>query len=115
MIEISRLPWWRLAVLSVGGKKRNKRLLRKLSGWNLTLAGRKEILPALNLSETHLELLIRLAGLSDGWHPCEVNSESKDDGLERLAGLGLLFLVWPGKKICLSDAGRFLLSLTASD
>lgn len=115
VIEISRLPWRRLAALSVGGKKRNKRLLEKLGDWNLSLAGRHEILSALNLSEAHLDLLIRLAGLSDGWRPCRSSSESIDDGLEKLAGLGLLFLAWPGRKIRLSDAGRFLLSLTASD
>lgn len=142
IIRIGSLPWWRLAFMSVGGKNRNKKLLAKLSALNLALAGRAEILSRLGLTEKSLDILFNLASCPEGWQPCAIRQDIKCE-VERLAALGLVFLAWPSGpraepgtapaltlsqqlqppaclsrslsfKISLSDAGRFLLSLSAS-
>ena len=120
-IRIGQLPWWRLAFLSMGGKKRNKSLLTKLSAFNLALTGRAALLADLSLTEESMNLLSTLASLPEAWYPCVKDIEidastgaSRRYEVERLAELGLVFLAWPAGKIRLSDAGRFLLSLSAS-
>lgn len=114
IIEIGPTAWWRLALCSVGGKKRNKSLLTALSGYNLALTGRPALLAAVNIDESALNLLADLATLPEGWFSFCVNKTAGAD-VRRLADLGLVFLSWPGGKIHLSDAGRFLLSLSASE
>lgn len=141
-IRIGSLPWWRLTFMSVGGKNRNKKLLAKLCALNLALAGRAEIFSRLGLTEKSLDVLLDLASRSEGWQLCAIQRDLMYE-VERLAALGLVFLAWPSGpraepgtapaltlsqqlqppdcssrrfsfKISLSDAGRFLLSLSAS-
>lgn len=128
--------------MSLGGKKKNKNLLAKLSALNLALAGRAEILSRLGLAEKSLDVLRILASCSEGWQPCAVQRDVKYE-VERLAALGLVLLARPSGprpgpgtapaltlsqqfqpacglnrhlsfNISISDAGRFLLSLSDS-
>lgn len=113
IVKIGPLPWRLQAAWSIGGKKKNKRLLARLAELNLKAPGPDELLAALDLSREDLDLLKRLAALKDAWHSYEVKPDGKEKEIETPARLGLVLLAWPGRKIRLSDAGRFLLSLTA--
>lgn len=111
-LEIGRPAWWRLGLLAPGGKKRNKELMIRLAGFNLAQAGRDEILAALDLTPADLEPLKLLADSGGGWRPVKIK-RGLDFDLSRLAAPGLVLLKWPRGEVSLSDAGRFLLSLTA--
>ena len=113
-IKIKKIFFLRLMLLSRGGKDRNKALMKHLAAWNLEMWPTRDISSALGLDSHDLDLLEELAHLEDGWHPYESASEGVVGNPERLAGLGLIRLKWRPRRICLTDAGRFLLVLTAA-
>jgi|GEM_PF-6680729 len=101
--------WLRLAR---NGKKRNKELLEKLSEWDKNLQPTGQSGPVPVLSPSDLSFLRELAQYQDGWHHFVFSEEPKPWNHERLASLGLIQLACPLKKISLTDAGRFLLTLS---
>lgn len=98
--------------LSRGGKQRNKHLLRQLAEWDKNLQPAGQPGPASFLSPDDLGLLRLLAQKLDGWHPFVFSEALKPWDQERLAALGLIRLAFPLKRVSLTDAGRFLLTLT---
>lgn len=98
--------------LSRGGKQKNKKLLLQLAEWNKTLQPADKLGPALALNPEDLTLLEDLARRADGWHNFVFSEITKPWNQERLADLGLIRLYCPLKKVSLTDAGRFLLTLS---
>jgi hypothetical protein len=98
--------------LSRGGKQRNKKLLEQLAEWDKNLQPAEQLGPALALSPDDLTFLNDLALRLDGWHRFVFSELPKPWNHEHLAALGLIRLACPSKKISLTDAGRFLLTLT---
>lgn len=98
--------------LSRGGKQRNKKLLEQLGEWDKNLQPSAHLGPALALSPGDLAFLDDLGRRLDGWHSFVFSELPKPWDQEHLAALGLIRLSCPAKKISLTDAGRFLLTLT---
>lgn len=98
--------------LSRGGKQKNKKLLEQLSEWDKSLQPSDKLGPALALNQEDLALLDVLGQRLDGWHRFVFSEVAKPWNQERLAELGLIRLIFPLKKISLTDAGRFLLTLS---
>lgn len=113
-IIIPEMKSWQRLTLSRVGNGRNKRLMKRLAKWNRELRSPEDIRAALELTDFDLSFLQYLSRRPDGWHPFDTAPEAPID-LERLAGLGLIRLAWPAKRLSLADAGRFLLVLTAID
>ncbi len=111
-IIIPEMKSWRRLTLSRTGNGLNKRLMKRLADWNRELRPPADIHAALELTDLDLSFLEYLARRPDGWLPFDTVPEAPVD-LERLAGLGLVRLGWPARRIRLTDAGRFLLVLTA--
>lgn len=99
--------------LTRNGKKRNKELLEKLAEWDKNLQPTGQSNPASVLSQADLSLLNELAQHQDGWHRFVFSEVPKPWDHERLASMGLIQLTCPWKKISLTDAGRFLLTLSS--
>ena len=115
IVKINKISFWRLLVLSRGGKKRNKRLLARLAAANLTLRTAREINAELGSTPEDLAFLDSLAGRPGRWHDYGFSETPQPGNQARLAELGLIFLSRRPGKIYLSDAGRFLLSLSSLD
>lgn len=98
--------------LSRDGKQKNKQLLQQLAEWDKTLQPADKLGPTLALSQDDLEFLGELGRRPDGWHYFVFSEKPKPWNQERLASLGLIRLACPLRKVSLTDAGRFLLTLT---
>ncbi len=92
------------------GKRRNKKLLVELARYNLELRPPERILAALGLVGDDLRPLAALADRPDGRAGYLVAEARVPGNHDRLAGLGLL--LFKNREIRLTDAGRFLLSLS---
>ena len=115
-IKIAPLPVPRLISLSFSGKRRNKDLLERLAAFNRDMATPDFIASALDITREELDFLARLGTVTDGWQPAEYSAEGLPRrNAEHLACLGLIRLKWPGHKIALTDAGRFLLVLEQAE
>ena len=114
-VKINKIPFFRLLGLSRGGKKRNKRLLASLAAANLALCPPREINAELGCTPEDLVFLDSLARRPGGWLDSEFAETPQPGDQTRLAELGLIFLSRRQGKIYLSDAGRFLLSLSSVD
>ena len=95
-------------------KALSKALMERLTAWNLELRSPERILENLSLTELEIDLLRRLGLRPEGWIAYASGSgQAADSG--RLAALGLARLARWRRRIALTDAGRFLLVLTALD
>ena len=112
-VKINRVPALVRICSSWRGKSRNKELLERLAGYNRDLWPPDEIRSAVGIGLDDLSALDSLARLPEGGHDFIFYSETAPGDYSRLAVLGLILLKWPIKKIYLTDAGRFFLSLTA--
>ncbi|MDR1045605.1 MAG: hypothetical protein LBP33_10885 [Candidatus Adiutrix sp.] len=112
-MAINKIPFFRLAGLARGRKKRNRALLERLAAANLALKEPWEISGEVGAGPDDLAFLEALARLPGAWHDYEFSETRRPGDQARLAALGLIYLSLFPRKIYLSDAGRFLLSLSA--
>ena len=112
-VKINSVSWRRRFWSSRRGKQENKKLLERLARCNLELWAPERIRSALGVDRGDLAALDSLAALPDGWQTYAVAQHAVPGDFDRLASLGLIRFKWRTPKIYLTDAGRFLLSLTA--
>lgn len=107
--KMNHFKWLRL---SRGGKQKNKQLLDQLAAWNGNLMAPDQVTGSLGLSPADLAFLDDLGHRVDGWQYFIFSDTPKPWNQDLLANLGLIRLAWPFRHVCLTDAGRFLLTLT---
>ena len=113
-VKINHVSSWRRLWSSRRGKRENKKLLERLARCNLELWDPERIRSALGMDQSDLAALDSLAALPDGWQTYAVVQHAVPGDFDRLASLGLIRFKWRTPRIYLTDAGRFLLSLTAA-
>ena len=112
-VKINPGSRWRRFRSSRRGKQENKKLLERLARCNLELWDPIRIRSALGVDQGDLAALEALAARPDGWHDYMNSPDAVPGDYDRLAALGLIRFKWRTPQIYLTDAARFLLSLTA--
>lgn len=112
-VKINRVSAVRRFRSSRSGKKLNKEMLERLARLNLELWSPDRIRSSIGVDDGDLAALSGLADRMDGWRDYVISPEAVAGDYGRLAALGLIRFRWPTRKIHITDAGRFLLSLTA--
>ncbi|MDR2946778.1 MAG: hypothetical protein LBV79_08540 [Candidatus Adiutrix sp.] len=111
-VLINSVFWLRRLWSAWRGKRRNKDLMDVLARYNLELRAPEWILAAVGVEAGDMVALAGLAEMREGWLGWYVVLREKVPGdYNRLARLGLI--QFKRGTIYLTDAGRYLLSLTA--